>query len=388
MRGAVACLLAYGLRKGILATWVVAWALPVATLLAQGDFSLVSYNVLGRDQADWTTNAAQVQAIGRQLAWLQPDIVGFQEIPETNANYQHMAAFVSVYLPGYHLATGQRTDGGERTVIASRFPISRSQSWLARSDLRPFGFEGVFTRDLFEAEIVVPGLPQPLHVFNTHLKAHGDETSALRRAAEARAISNFLVTAFLPTRFLRPYVLLGDLNEDAFRPRPFEQGAIGTLTSAPTGLQLRTPRHPVTGDDRTWSIRNEQLSIRFDYILPSSLLSTNLVASLVFRSDQVAPLIPPLLASDSATAADHLPVMMRFRDPFRGPLRVLGLTWDNGMATLRWATVPGDRCRVERSTDLAVWQPVVTNLIGATGQGSYQTATEGAARFFRVARHR
>lgn len=208
-----------------------------------GGFSFVSYNVLGRDRADWTTNSAQVRAIGRQLAHLKPDIIGFQEIPETNANYLQMTGFVAAYLPGYYLATGQRTDGGERSAVASRFPIVRSKSWLARSNLTAFGYAGVFTRDLFEAEILVPGFPQPFHFFNTHLKAHPDEDSSVRRGAEARAISNFFFTAYLTTNTLRPYVLVGDMNEDSNRPRPYEQGAIQTSTSSPTGLRLTTPRN-------------------------------------------------------------------------------------------------------------------------------------------------
>lgn len=351
-------------------------------------FDLVSYNVLGRDQADWTTNSAQVRAIGRQLAFLKPDIVGFQEIPETNANYRQMTGFAAAYLPGYYLATGQRTDGGERSVVASRFPIARAQSRLARSDLTPFGYDGVFTRDLFEAEILVPGLPQPLHVFTTHLKAHPDQESSLRRAAEARAISNYLATAALTTLALRPYVLVGDMNEDVFRPRTYEQDAIRTLVSPPTGLNLTTPRNPATRDDRTWSIRNTQLTIRFDYILPCGLLFSNVTGSQVFRSDTVSPPRPPLLASDSAIAADHLPVVMSFRDPYSGPLAIGGLTIRNQVATIEWTGVPGDRCRVEVSADFAAWQPASTNLIGATGVATYQMPVVGRTRFLRVVRHR
>jgi endonuclease/exonuclease/phosphatase family metal-dependent hydrolase len=352
------------------------------------NFSLLSYNVLGRDQADWTTNSAQVRAIGRQMAFLKPDIIGFQEIPETNANYLQMTGFVAACLPGYHLATRQRTDGGERSVVASRFPILRSKSWLARSDLTAFGYAGVFTRDLFEAEILMPGLPQPLHFFTTHLKAHPDEASSLRRAAEARAISNYFVTAYLTTNALRPCVLVGDMNEDIHRPRAYEQGAIQTLTSPPTGLRLTTPRHPVTTDDRTWSVRNANLTIRFDYILPCGLLWSNMTGSQVFRSDQVSPPVPPLLASDSATAADHLPVIMTFRNPYDVPLVIRGLTLSNQVATIRWTTIPGDRYLVESSTNLTAWEPAAAGLVAQTNELSVPFTVAGANQFFRVARER
>lgn len=374
---------AYGLNGTLRFDMVAVASEPPVT-----NFSVVSYNVLGRDQPDWTTNSAQVRAIGRQLAHLQPDIIGFQEIPETNANYLQMTGFIAAYLPGYYLATGQRTDGGERSVIASRFPIVRSQSWLARSDLTAFGYAGVFTRDLFEAEILVPGLPQPFHFFTTHLKAHPDEDSSIRRGAEARAISNFFYTAYLTTNALRPYVLVGDMNEDIFRPRTYEQGAIQTLTSSPTGLRLTLPRNPVTNDERTWSIQNASVTIRFDYILPCGLLFSNITGSQVFRSDMVFPSVPPMLPGDSATAADHLPVVMTFRNPYDVPFMIRDLTISNQVATVRWTTIPGDRYRVETSAELTTWQQAATNLIAPTGELSFQTPVASASQFFRIARER
>jgi len=68
-----------------------------------------------------------------------------------------------------------------------RQPLSdhRSPSWLARSNLSKFGYSGVFTRDLFEAEIVLPDAAEPLHIFTTHLKCCEDSDSLQRRAAEA-----------------------------------------------------------------------------------------------------------------------------------------------------------------------------------------------------------
>ena len=234
----------------------------------------------------------------------------------------------------------------------------------------------------------MPGLPQPFHFFTTHLKAHPDEASSARRAAEARAISNFFAGVFLPTNALRPYVLVGDMNEDIYRPRTYEQGAIQTLTSSPTGLQLTTPRNPATHDERTWSIQNPSLTIRFDYILPCGLLSSNITSSQVFRSDKVSPAAPPMLAGDSAAAADHLPVVMTFRDPYDVPLVIRSLRITNQLATVRWGTMPGDCYRVETSGDLTAWQAVATNLMAQSGELEFQTATGSTTQFFRVARER
>jgi len=347
-------------------------------------FSLVTCNILGNGATNWSLSLPQVQAIGRELSYLHPDIVGFQEIPETF--YPQMTNFISTNLPGYDLVIGQHTDGGERSGVASRFPITRFKSWLARSDLASFGYSGVFTRDLFEAEIAVPGLAQPFHFFTTHLKAYSDEDSATRRGAESRAISNYFVTAFLTTNALRPYVLVGDMNEDINRPRTYEQGAIQTLTSAPTGLRLTTPRNPATNDERTWSIQNANLTIRFDYILPCGLLYSNLISAQVFRSDAVNPTAPPLQAGDSAAASDHLPVQMSFRNPYDAPFAIRGLSFINQLVAIKWQTVPGGRYRVEASSALTAWTAVATNLTAQGGETSVQSPVASAPGFFRVAR--
>ena len=350
------------------------------------NFSVLTYNILGNGASGWSLASMNVQAVGRQLAYLQPDIVGFQEVPEDFR--LQMTNFIGTYLPGHHVAIGSSTGGGERSAVASRYPVVRSKSWLINSDLTAYGYAGDFTRDLFEAEILVPDLPQPFHFFTTHLKAHPDEDSSIRRAAEARAISNYFATAYLTTNALRPYVLVGDMNEDIYRPRPYEQGAIQTLTSSPTGLRLTTPRHPVTADDRTWSIQTPSLTIRFDYILPCGLLYYSVTGSQVFRSDLVSPPAPPLLAGDSATAADHLPVVMTFRNPYHVPLVIRSLTVSNEVATLRWTTIRGERYFVESSTDFRAWQPVAMNLVALTNDLSFQTPAVTVSQFFRVARER
>ena len=148
-------------------------------------FSLLTYNTHGNFISDWTTNSPQVQAIGRQVQYLDPDIITFQEIPLTNAGWTHMPEFVTAFRPGYHLATNSGSDGFIRSVILSRHPITRSTSWLDAASLTNFGYDGKFTRDLFEAQIAVPGFPQPLHVFTVHLKSGQGTDDSARRAAEA-----------------------------------------------------------------------------------------------------------------------------------------------------------------------------------------------------------
>jgi endonuclease/exonuclease/phosphatase family metal-dependent hydrolase len=273
-------------------------------------FSLLQYNCKGNGVTDWSTNSTQVKAIGREVMYLQPDVITFNEIPQPYS-YQ-MTNFVKAYLPGYFLATSANGDGYITTSIASRYPISRSSSWLHHIDLTPYGASGnSYTRDLFEAQITVPGFSQPVHVFNSHLKASTDTTSLLRRAAEAGAVSNFFYTGFLATNATHPYVLTGDLNEDINRPPSGSKQPIQRLVNSATGLQLTTPVNPYTSDDRTISIQSS-LTARFDYILPCGSLFSNIANSQVFRTDLLPSPPPPLLAGDDKTASDHLPVLMVF----------------------------------------------------------------------------
>ncbi|MCW5555195.1 MAG: immunoglobulin domain-containing protein [Verrucomicrobiae bacterium] len=347
-------------------------------------FSLVTYNTHGALVEDWSTNSPQVQAIGRQLQYLQPDIVTFQEIPFTNT--WQMPGLVAAYLPGYELATNSGTDGFIRSVIASRFPITRSTKWLDGVSLVNFGYNGTFTRDLFEAQIAVPGFPQPLHVFTTHLKAGQGTDDSARRAAEANAISNFFVNGFLTTNYLRPYLLTGDLNEDPARPPASQPLTVQRLTSVPTGLHLTTPINPFTGEDLTFSIRAANLTRRYDYILPCGLLFSNAADAQVFRSDVLTKPAPPALVDDSATASDHLPVMMVFNNPYDKPFRLLSAVLADDAFTLTWESVPGQPYLVEVSSNLSAWTVAASNLTATGAQYSFSTNLGSQPQFFRVYR--
>jgi endonuclease/exonuclease/phosphatase family metal-dependent hydrolase len=366
------------------ARWIFLSLLAVS--LEGRALSLLTYNVGGNGATDWSTNAAQVQAIGRQMLYLQPDVVTFQEIPFDLSD--EMTNFVKAYLPGYALARNSGTDGFIRSMIASRYPIGRSQKWLDSASLVPFGYTNspsTFTRDLFEAEIRVPGWGAPLHVFTTHLKAQSDSTSAARRAAEASAISNFLVTSFLPTNGGRPYVLTGDLNEDINRPPSSSRQPIQRLANTNTGLHLTTPVNPVSHDDRTISIR-ATLTARFDYILPGDLLYSNVSTSQVFRTDLLNPVPSPLQPLDDRTASDHVPVLMVFRNPFDTPFQLLSVTVTNQVVSVNWEGTAGRQYDIEASADFSTWTKVATNL-GATGtNATWSTNANGPFQFFRVYR--
>jgi endonuclease/exonuclease/phosphatase family metal-dependent hydrolase len=352
-----------------------------------GVLSLLTYNVKGNGATNWSTHAAQVQAIGRQLQYLNPDIITFQEIPY-DLSYE-MTNFVNAFLPGYALARNSGTDGSIRSMIASRFPITRSTSWLDGIDLRAFGYSNAnnnldnFTRDLFEAQITVPDFPRPLHVFTAHLKATSGLTyteAAAKRAAEAAAITNFFATNLLVLSPFDPYVLTGDMNESDTNAALFAR-----LLSPETGLRLTNPKNPVTGSINTYSIQGS-LNERLDYIFPNGLLFANVQTSLVFRTDLLNPLPPGLNSNDDRTASDHLPVMMVFNHPYDRPFRLLSLTRSNLEVTLQWESVFGQPYRVEASSNLATWSALASNLTATGGVCAFITNAPEAARFFRVYR--
>jgi len=344
---------------------------------------LLDYNVWGADATNWNTGDPQVQAIGRQLAYQSPDVVTFQEIPDSGL--AQMPNIIAAYLPNYFLATNRVSDGNKGNMVVSRWPIIRSRSHLGRSDLTPWGYDGVFTRDLFDAEIAVPGWNEPLHVFSIHLKAFNDPESGPRRAAEASAVSNFFATVFLPVKGQRPYLLAGDFNEDIDRPRSYEQGAMLRIINPATGLQLTTPRNPFNNDERTHSSRNANPSIRFDYILPGSLLFTNLATNWIFRTDYLNPVPPGLLADDVQTASDHLPLVAIFRNPYYVPAPfTAGIRIENQAGVISWNSVPGNKYVVRGSYNLTSWFDV-SPTITATGPSTDWTGALVPTRmFFRI----
>jgi len=351
-------------------------------------FSYLTYNVHGNGLTNWSTNMWHVQAIGRELQYLDPDIITFNEIPVTNNCTAQMVDFVKAYRPGYHLVTNSADDGFIRSVILSRYPIISSTSWLHWSDLTPYGYSGSgFTRDLFEAQISVPGFPSPLHVFAAHLKSGQDAASSAKRSAEAGAVSNFFATVYLPTKGAEPYVLSGDLNEDLARPPASNPQSLQRFVGPPTGLQLTTAINPFTSSEMTWSVQDtDGLTRRYDYILPCAMLSSNIVSSQIFRTDLLAPLPPNLYSTDDTTASDHLPVFMVFANPLNTPFRLLSIGVTNQIVSLQWESASNRQYRVETSSDLKTWTPLATNLAATGTDLTWSTNAPDDLKFFRVYR--
>jgi endonuclease/exonuclease/phosphatase family metal-dependent hydrolase len=357
---------------------------PTASANTNGDITLMTYNLAGNGATNWSTNAVQVQAIGRQLLYLQPDVVTFNEIPH---NYLYeMTNWVTAFLPGYNLVVSSGTDGFIHSGIATRFPMARSQKWLDGVDLNPFGYTNAnYTRDLFEVEVAVPNWPLPLHVFTTHLKssASGYTDAAAKRAAEAAAVTNFFATNFFVLYPNHPFTLSGDMNEGDTNTT-----AIQELLSAPMTLRLTRPTNSVTGSINTYTIRGS-VSERIDYIFPCAFLASNIVGGQVFRTDLLTNLPPNLFANDDKDASDHLPVLLTFANPFNTPFKLLAVARTNQSVTLQWESQKNRTFRIEASTNLVNWFAFTTNLLTTTTNSPYVFTTNNVSdriKFFRIYR--
>ena len=95
-------------------------------------FSYLTYNAHGNGLTNWSTNLWHVQAIGRQMQYLDPDTITFNEIPATNNCTAQMADFMSAFRPGYYLVTNSADDGFIHSVILSRYPNHLFDQLVAR----------------------------------------------------------------------------------------------------------------------------------------------------------------------------------------------------------------------------------------------------------------
>ena len=98
------------------------------------------------------------------------------------------------------------------------------------------------------------------------------------------------------------------------------------------------------------SVFTNGLSRRYDYILPSTLLFSNMQSSQVFRTDLLAPLPPGLNGDDDAVASDHLPVLAEFTRDILPPRGIStagakgdsarGVTGTRGHGVIPWGAHP------------------------------------------------
>ena len=156
--------------------------------------------------------------------------------------------------------------------------------------------------------------------------------------------------------------------------------AIQRLVSMPTSLQLTNPTNLVSGSINSYDSANPDE--RIDYIMPCSLLASNIVNGQIFRTDLLNPLPSGLMRNDDTEASDHLPVLMTFADPFDAPFRLLSLTRTNQNVTLKWESATNRVFSVETSANLVQWTTLASNLFSTGTNFIFTTdaAADEAAR--------
>lgn len=220
-------------------------------------YNLVLPNVIyyGDRQYNPQVFARKKLWIAGQLATMNADIVGFQEIFHIEALQQVLAE--SRLYPNAKIVAPPRTGEGPVVALASRFPVLRHRVYEVFPTEAKLSLEGAdipvqrFSRAVLAVDIALTSTLE-CTVFVVHLKskrpifpegvdrndplerAKGQARALIQRASEAIAVRVILME-FLKNRNY-PVILLGDINDSAqavtsqimtgeapFRRSPFEQ---------------------------------------------------------------------------------------------------------------------------------------------------------------------
>jgi len=194
----------------------------------------------------WAEKLAFIRA---QIAEMDADIIGFQEVFSVDAFKALLQA------EGYDVRilrdtpfelgeNGETIWKGPNLALASRFPIRSARVLDPTPGIEPDGLlapEFDYRRGVIEAEIEVPGLAEPLLVYNCHFKSQGafvdkdaiaelpdwparfrmhlrqrallDANQVIRRAGEAMMLYEHVMNR-IAANPAQPAVVVGDLNDD------------------------------------------------------------------------------------------------------------------------------------------------------------------------------
>lgn len=199
---------------------------------------VLTYNIEGLQWPARGGRAGSLRAIGAALRTMReagraPDVVLFQEVfspaatrAVIDAGFPAIASGPSrtrrsVYTEAGKLPGRGRLMKGELgfrlatsgLVVASRYPIMavRSDPYSRRACA---GFDCLSNKGMMLATIVVPGVPEPIDIVNTHMNARRASKVAPARhlaahRAQARQLEAFLTARNDPSR---PMILGGDFN--------------------------------------------------------------------------------------------------------------------------------------------------------------------------------
>lgn len=223
---------------------------PVLTPGAYGNelsttLRVLTYNVEGlgfparRDRARYLNQIAQ-QFATQRVRGTAPDIVLFQEVFSASARkalaktgYPAIVLgptrttapldIARTPLPGRSRVTrgeiGLRLTGSG-LAIASRYPIVAADN-VAFGKRSCAGIDCLSNKGVMLARVMIPGVPTPIDVYNTHMNSQGASRAPQKRhrAAHARQVgeASFFIDSTHDDRF--PLIFGGDFNMRESRPR-------------------------------------------------------------------------------------------------------------------------------------------------------------------------
>ena len=264
---------------------------PAAPGQACSPLRVMTYNIrldLASDGPDrWS--ARRNQFIG-QVAFVQPDILGLQEVLATQK------ADLERGLPDYEFVGVGRDDGksaGEFSNLAIRKAAFRITSWgnfwLSQTPDRPSkGWDASYIRLATWAHLVARDSRQRILALNTHLDNDGE----VARREGARMIRDFIGKHRLPGERI---VVTGDFNSKPASP-PYR-----LMTGPP--LRLKDSRvtaiNPPLGPDSTWNgfklVPSNPQRIDFVFADPAMTVRRSSVLAWYFDGPR--------------TASDHFPAV-------------------------------------------------------------------------------
>jgi endonuclease/exonuclease/phosphatase family metal-dependent hydrolase len=256
--------------------------------------------------------------------------------------------------------------GSDRNAFLSKHPII-SQTSYTSALLSGDSSANDQTRLPFEIVVDIPGTQSDLHVFSQHWKSGFEDSDEFRRSIESFRIKKALASL---SKQSDAYIVMGDLNferGDSVSPATFSSIPSGMPSSFDLGSDissllssggflnnpvswLEDPNGPalsvVTQKQKDGSQATRPVSgRRIDYIFMSPFIIAQSPQAEIYdsRDESLSGGLPkfgaPLTSGTSATAADHLPVMVDIKLPasdlramlvsFKDTETIDGLTFNN-----------------------------------------------------------
>jgi endonuclease/exonuclease/phosphatase family metal-dependent hydrolase len=316
------------------------------------------------------------------LKGLKPDVVAMQEFNYVSTNGLGTNS-TSALREMIDRAFGTnfvyfRQSGSGITIpngVISRFPIIASGVW---DDVQ------VSDREFVWAQLDIPGT-NDLYVVSVHLHSGGGPSS---RSIEASNLKNLIQSNFPTNSFV---IVAGDFNTDS-------RAETNTMPIFKTFLSDdHIPTDAVSGGDPD---TNQSRQKPYDYVLPSFVLSSNqvptIIAShsfangLVFDSRVYTPLtdvVPVQFGDSTATNMQHMGVVKDFRISYTVTNFVdviaprLTLVATN---ILRWSGQTNVTYTVQASTNLPGWFNLGTASSSSTNFTFTNSTLDGGEAFYRV----